>query len=174
MEKYTFKEWPNVLRRRWMLTGAAGAGFLLVGIVMYLTLNERTLLMLSALLAGFTALRCLSFYRMVCEGAYETVEGVCIEIGRAGLRRQRCVRLLQYDGNEYTLTMDKGTRLRIGNSYRIYFRANDGSKELLPEILPMEQLLGMEDQGEYTAGPSAPKLSRQVNRPITVWSIIGL
>ena len=78
--------------------------------------------MLSAVLAGFTALRCLSFCRMARDGAYETVEGVCIEIGRAGLRRQRGVRLLQYDGNECALKLDKRRGLCMGNRYRTYFR----------------------------------------------------
>ena len=34
MEKRTFQEWPAVLQRRWMLTGVAALGFLLVGLVM--------------------------------------------------------------------------------------------------------------------------------------------
>ena len=149
MEKHTFKEWPVVLQRRWMLTGAAGAGFLLVGLVMFLTLHDRTLLMLSAVLAGLTALRCLSFYRMARDGAYETVEGVCIEIGRVGLRRLRCIRLLQYDGNECALKLNKRTRLRIGNCYRVYFRQNSSNAGLFPELLAEDLFLGLEDMGEY-------------------------
>lgn len=149
METRTFKEWPAVLQRRWMLTGAAGAGFLLVGLVMYFTLSDRTTLILSGLLAACTALRCLSFYRMIREGAYETAEGVCIEIGRAGLRRHRGVRLLQNDGNECVLTLDKRIRLRVGNSYRIYFRRDNSSNGLVPNLLAGDLFLGLEDMGEF-------------------------
>lgn len=46
-----FHEWPAVLQRRWLLSGAAGLGFLAVGLVVFLALQDRALLMISALLA---------------------------------------------------------------------------------------------------------------------------
>ena len=48
-----FHEWPAVLQRRWLLSGAAGLGFLAVGLVVFLALQDRALLMISALLALF-------------------------------------------------------------------------------------------------------------------------
>ena len=106
----SIKEWPVALRRQWLLTGAAGAGFLLTGLVVFIALEDRTLLMLSVLLALCILLRCLLFYRIAFERDYEIVEGVCIELGRAGLKKQRTVRLLQEDGNEYAVCLDKPIR----------------------------------------------------------------
>lgn len=112
------------------------------------------LLWISALLALGTLLRCFLFYRIVQAEAYEVVEGVCIELGRAGLRKRRKVRLLQEDGNEYTILLGKQMSLRLGNRYRIFFRrgevAGQGA-ERFPNFIVEDHLLGLEDMGEYHA-----------------------
>ena len=46
------RQWPPVLLRRWMLTVAAGVGFLLVGAAVWLALGDRIMLLLSG--AAFT------------------------------------------------------------------------------------------------------------------------
>lgn len=146
------KDWPAALRNRWFLYGAAGAGFLLVGLAAFSALQDRILLWISTLLALGTLLRCLSFYRIVQAEAYEVVEGVCIELGRAGLRKCRKVRLLQEDGNEYTILLGKRMPLRIGNQYRIFFRRGDAAgqaTELFPNFVMEDHFLGLEDMGEY-------------------------
>ncbi len=145
-----FHEWPAVLQRRWLLSGAAGLGFLAVGLVVFLTLHDRALLMISALLTLCIVLRCVSFYRMARSDGYEVVEGVCIEFGRSGMKKQRSVRLLQMDGNEYAVMLDKRTPLRIGNLYRLYFRQAPPSQiSGLEQYLAQDQFLGLEDLGEY-------------------------
>lgn len=148
-----FHEWPAALQRRWLLSGAAGLGFLVVGLAAFFTLHDRGLLMISALLALCTAFRCASFYRMARSDGYDMVEGVCIELGRPGIKKQRSVRLLQMDGNEYTVMLDKRTPLRIGNLYRLYFhQVPPGQASGLERYLAPDQFLGMEDLGEYHAG----------------------
>lgn len=143
-------EWPAVLQRRWLLSGAAGLCFLAVGLVVFLTLHDRALLIISALLALCIALRCVSFYRMARSDGYEVVEGICIELGRSGMKKQRSVRLLQMDGNEYAVMLDKRSPLRIGNLYRLYFRqASPGQMSGLERYLSQDQFLGLEDLGEY-------------------------
>ena len=150
----SIKEWPVALRRQWLLTGAAGAGFLLTGLVVFIALEDRTLLMLSVLLALCILLRCLLFYRIAFERDYEIVEGVCIELGRAGLKKQRTVRLLQEDGNEYAVCLDKRLSLRIGNRYRFYFRKDTRSLSEYStgfDCFPGVQLITVENLGEYHA-----------------------
>jgi len=148
-----FHEWPAVLQRRWLLSGAAGLGFLAVGLVVFFTLHDRALLIISALLAFCIALRCVSFYRMARSDGYEVVEGVCIELGRPGMKKQRSVRLLQMDGNEYAVMLDKRTTLRIGNLYRLYFRQTPPSQiSGLEQYLAQDQFLGLENLGEYHEG----------------------
>lgn len=145
-----FHEWPSVLQRRWLLSGAAGLGFLVVGLVVFLTLHDRAILVISALLALCVAFRCVSFYRMAQSDGYEVVEGICISLGRPGMKKQRCVRLLQTDGNEYAVMLDKRTPLRIGNHYRLYFRQLPASQSSgLEGYLAQDQFLGLEDLGEY-------------------------
>lgn len=149
-----FHEWPAVLQRRWLLSGAAGLCFLAVGLVVYFTLHDRVLLTISVLLALCVTLRCASFYRMARRGGYEVVEGVCIELGRSGIKKQRSVRLLQMDGNEYAVMLDKRTPLRIGNLYRLYFRQAPPSRlSGLEQYLSQDQFLGLEDLGEYHDAP---------------------
>lgn len=143
-------EWPAVLQRRWLLSGAAGLCFLAVGLVVFLTLHDRALLMISTLLALCITLRCVSFYRMARSNGYEVVEGICIELGRSGMKKQRSVRLLQMDGNEYAVMLDRRMPLRIGNLYRLYFRqAPSGQLSGLEQYLSQDQFLGLENLGEY-------------------------
>lgn len=161
----TGKEWPAALRNRWFLYNAAGAGFLLVGLAAFSALHDRMLLMISGLLSLCTFLRCFSFYRMVQAEAYEVVEGVCIELGHPGLRKRRKVRLLQEDGNEYAVLLDKRTPLRIGNRYRIYFQREDNSSQvvyLFPCVATEDRFLGLEDMGEYHAAADSKNNKRCV------------
>lgn len=150
------KDWPPVLLRRWLLYAAAGPAFLFAGAVMYFAARDHVLLTLSALLAICTFLRCLSFYRMAAGRAYDTVEGVCVGLKRAPLRKQQRVQLLDADGMEHTVTMDKRTRLTIGNCYRVYYRHTTapGADALpLQDLLAQDMFLGLEDLGEYHADP---------------------
>ena len=154
MDRLAFQEWPAVLRRRWLLTGATGLGFLLVGLAVFFSMKDHVLLALSGMLALWTFLRCAEYYRTVRCGHYKTIEGICIALGRAGLGRQRKVRLLLRDGRESVVTLDKRVNLRIGRQYRIYCRlesdAPSGGADL--QDTPAGDLfLALEDIGEYWA-----------------------
>ena len=73
MDRLAFQEWPAVLRRRWILTGAAGIGFLLVGLAVFFSLGDLVLLMLSGMLTLCTLLNCVEFYRTVRRRRYQAV-----------------------------------------------------------------------------------------------------
>ena len=152
MEK--LKTWPPVLFRKWLLTCVIGIGCLLVGIVMFLAAGDRVMLMISGLLALMTALRSVTFFRLVSKQAYETVEGVCIGIKKAPLRKQRSLCLLTESGAEHTITLDKQTPVRISNCYRAYFQPSGTASEAAPlqSFLAQDQFLALEDLGEYRAG----------------------
>ena len=106
-------------RRRWLLTGAAGVGFLLVGLAVFLSIGDHVLLILSGMLTLCTFLRCVAYYRVVRCSRYQTIEAIYIALGRVGIRRQRKVRLLLKDGKESVVTLDN---LRVGYQYRIFYR----------------------------------------------------
>ena len=61
MDRLAFQEWPAVLRRRWILTGAAGIGFLLVGLAVFFSLGDLVLLMLSGMLTLCSSCTAWSF-----------------------------------------------------------------------------------------------------------------
>lgn len=147
-----FKDWPAALQRRWLLLWSAGAAFLLVGLAVFIALRDMPLLIISILLALCTGLRCVAVYRVITAGSYAVVSGVCIGLGHAGLKKHWEVRLLQTDGAEYTVKLDKRLPLRIGNCYRFYFqRPPAGETPAFNAYLEDSQLLGFEDLGEYHA-----------------------
>ena len=141
-------EWPAPLLRKWLLSAAIGLGCLLVGIIMYVALADKVMLMLSILLTLLTAGRCMIFYRRIGRDAYECVEGVCIKIQKAPLRKQRSLCLLTQSGAEHTVTLDTRIPVRIGNCYRLFYLATEVDG-LHPLLTAPQQFLALEDLGEY-------------------------
>ena len=140
-------EWPAPLLRKWLLSAAIGLGCLLVGIIMYVALADKVMLMLSILLTLLTAGHCTILYRQIGREAYECVEGVCIKIQKAPLRKQRSLCLLTDGGIEHTVTLDTRIPVRIGNCYRLfYLTADDEPYQIFPA---QQQFLALEDLGEY-------------------------
>lgn len=148
----SIKTWPVALQRKWFLSWAAGAAFLIVGTAAYFALKDQVLLIISLLLTACIVLRCLSFYRTVMAGCYEVISGVCIGLGHAGLKRCRSVRMILTDGTEYEVALDKRISLRIGNRYQLYFRTSSGTadQQKIPvQMLMDSQFLALSDLGEY-------------------------
>lgn len=141
------KQWPPVLLRRWLLQAATGLGCLMSGAVVSLASGDRVLLTLSILLALLTALRCVCLYRMIDKGAYEAVEGVCIRIKYAPLRKQRSISLLTEGGMEREVLADKRIRVQVGHYYRVYLQH---TPVFQTDTLPV-QSLALEDLGEASA-----------------------
>ena len=147
-------EWPAPLLRKWLLSAAIGLGCLLVGIIMYIALADKVMLMLSILLTLLTAGRCMILYRQISRESYECVEGVCIKIQKAPLRKQRSLCLITDSGIEHTVTLDARIPVRIGNSYRLFYLAatDDGPS---PFFATHQQFLALEDLGEYMVPDSS-------------------
>lgn len=151
MDRLAFQEWPTVLRRRWLLTGAAGGGFLLVGLAVFFSIGDRVLLMLSGMLTLCTLLHCVEYYRTVRSRRYQAIEATCVALGRTGIGRQRKVRLVLQDGREVTVTLDKRMALRAWHQYRIFFRLNRAPSHGEPDLQGMpagDSILALEDLGE--------------------------
>lgn len=141
-------EWPAPLLRKWLLSAALGLGFLTIGSIMYFALDDKIMLMLSLPLTLLSAGRCVLLYRQIGWGAYECVEGVCIKIQKAPLRKQRSLCLITDSGIEHTVTLDARISVRIGNSYRLFYlaAADDGPFQF---ISAQQQFLALEDLGEH-------------------------
>ena len=154
MDRLAFQKWPAVLRRRWLLTGAVGGLFLLVGLAVFFSLGDRVLLMLSGMLTLCTLLHCVEFYRTVRRRRYQAIEAACIALGRPSIGRRREIQLLLQDGREVVVTWDKRVNLRIGRRYRIFYRldcAQPHGGAGLHDLPAGNLLLALEDLGESCA-----------------------
>ena len=154
MDRLAFQKWPAVLRRRWLLTGAVGGLFLLVGLAAFFSLGDRVLLMLSGMLTLCTLLHCVEFYRTVRRRRYQAIEAACIALGRPSIGRRREIQLLLQDGREVVVTWDKRVNLRIGRRYRIFYRldcAQPHGGAGLHDLPAGNLLLALEDLGESCA-----------------------
>lgn len=149
-------EWPVPLLRKWLLSAAIGLGYMIAGIIMYVALADVVMLMLSIMLTLLSAGRCVLLYRQIGREAYACVEGVCIKIQKAPLRKQRSLCLLTDSGAEHTVTLDKRIPVRIGNCYRLFYPAteNDSPHQF---FFARQQFLALEDLGEYQPPSVSPE-----------------
>lgn len=145
-----FENWPAPILRRWLLSTAAGPVIFLIGLTGRIALHDPAFLTLSALLSGCIAARCILLFRTIRQGAYETVEGVCIAIRRAPLGGHQRIRLMDDSGAAHDLLLDRSQKFLIGSRYRIYLQNSSGAA-LLGARIPNSALLGLEDLGEYRA-----------------------
>lgn len=157
-----FENWPAPILRRWLLSAAAGPVIFLIGLAGRIALHDPTLLTLSALLSGCIVARCILLFRTIRQGAYETVEGVCVAIRRASLRGHQRIRLMDDSGTAHDLLLDRRQRFLIGSSYRVYLQSPPGAA--LPGTrIPHGALLGLEEIGarraesEIDGQPAAPE-----------------
>ncbi len=146
MEK--LREWPPVLLRKWLLSIAIGLGYLAVGVVMFFVAGDHVLLVISLLLVLATALRCARLFRLFSSQGYEWIDGTCVGIRQAPLRKQRSLRLLDLDGAEHTFSLNCRLPVQVGRQYRVYFCP---SSTVAP-LLAQRQFLALEDLGELSAG----------------------
>ena len=147
-----FESWPTPILRRWLLSAAAGPVIFLIGLTVRIALHDPTLLTLSTLLASCMVVRCILLFQAIRQGSYETVEGVCVAIRRAPIGGHQRIRLMDDSGSAHDLLLDRRQKFLIGNSYRVYLQSSPGAE--LPEArIPRGALLGLEDLGEYQAGP---------------------
>ena len=157
-----FENWPASILRRWLLSAAAGPVIFLIGLAGRIALHDPTLLTLSSLLASCIVVRCILLFQAIRQGAYETVEGVCVAIRRAPLGGHQRIRLMDDSGTAHDLLLDRHQRFLIGSSYRVYLQSPPGAE--LPEArIPRGALLGLEELGacraelEIGGQPAAPE-----------------
>ena len=157
-----FENWPAPILRRRIRATAAGPVIFLIGLAGRIALHDSTLLTLSTLLASCIVVRCILLFQAIRQGAYETVEGVCVAIRRAPLGGHQRIRLMDESGTAQDLLLDRRQRFLIGNSYRVYLQSPPGAE--LPEArIPRGALLGLEELGacwaelEIGGQPAAPE-----------------
>ena len=157
-----FENWPAPILRRWLLSAAAGPIIFLIGLTGRIALRDPVLLPLSALLSGCIITRCILLFRTIRQGAYETVEGVCVAIRRAPIGGHQRICLMDDSGAAHDILLDRHQRFLIGSSYRVFLQSSPGAE--LPEArIPRGALLGLEELGacwadsEIDGQPAAPE-----------------
>lgn len=145
-----FESWPAPILRRWLLSAAAGPVIFLIGLAGRIALHDPAFLTLSALLSGCIAARCILLFRAIRQGAYETVEGVCIAIRRAPIGGHQRIQLMDDSGTAHDLLLDRRQKFLVGSSYRVYLQSPPGA--VLPGVrIPRGALLGLEGLGACRA-----------------------
>lgn len=145
---------PAPLKRKLFLTGIIGAGCLLIGVSMCFILKDRIMLFLSLAVFVASAGRALSYYRIITDKSYETVEGVCVSVVPKPLRKYRKIKIMDGDGNESTMLLGKQSKVKIGYRYRFYFKETQHislGSEYLNSAMSSDHFLGYEEWGEFTA-----------------------
>lgn len=120
------KQIPRPLLHKILITPLIGAGCLLLGVAMYLSDGDRTLLLLSGVLFLTCLVKGIVYYRIAVRNKYEVVCGTCTRIIPQMFGRLRRIQIMDEDGTETTLQLPKDCRFRIGEQYRLFFTQRTG------------------------------------------------
>lgn len=143
-------DWPRPLLRKFLLTGLIGIGCMIFSLVYYIYAQDRVLLILSSFLLVACFLNAFEIYRIVSKKNYEVVEGECRQITSKVIGRFKRVKIVDDNGLETTLRLNKNCRLIIGIRYRLYFcksPADDLGSEYLNAVQSSNSFLGYEPAG---------------------------
>ena len=152
------KSCPKVLLHRLLFTPLIGAGCLAVGIAYYCVSHDKVFLLLSSAVFTASAVQTFRLCQLIKKKKYRTTQGVCVGITPKPLRRYRQVRLMDEDGLETTLLLDKRTRVKIGFRYRAYFKEESHpslGSEYLDTALSGNSFLGIEELGKFSFSPES-------------------
>ena len=148
------KDGPVPIKRKLFLTCIIGTVCLLVGLAMFLLLKDRMMLFLSLAVCIFSIGKALEYYRVIAGEEYEIVEGTCVAVMPKPLRKYRKIKIMDDDGNESTMLLDKQSKVKIGYRYRFYFKETQHislGSEYLDSAMSSDCFLGYEELGEFAA-----------------------
>jgi len=142
-----FKDFPKVLQQKKLYTLLIGAGCFLFGIAYGLYAHDRIFVLLSGAVLVFSLHRGWELYRLISQGKYEVIEGVCVGVVPTLLRRQFTVRVVDDDGVETSLQLGKQAKVKIGVRYRFYFKQGERGNlesDFLNTLMVSDLFLGFE------------------------------
>ncbi|MDR1630758.1 MAG: hypothetical protein LBS36_11215 [Oscillospiraceae bacterium] len=115
------KQLPAPLFNKILFTGLIGAGCMLFGLVYFITVRDRVLLILSIALFANCIYKAFAIYRIAVKRIYEVVEGTCVGVSTNLIGKFKNIRILDDAGAETTLRLSKSCKLKIGKRYLFYF-----------------------------------------------------
>lgn len=117
---------PKPLLTKLIAQAAVGFFFLLVGCVYGIHSKDYIFIILSLFIGLCSLIRTCSFYRLIRNGAYRILSGVCIKQTSMSFKKTNLTILTDDKNREYKLTLDKDIKLFPGHYYRLYFRKTVG------------------------------------------------
>lgn len=117
---------PKPLFTKLIVQAAVGFFFVLVGCVYGIHSKDYIFIILNLLIGLCSLIRTFSFYRLIHNGAYRVLSGICIRQTSMPFKKERQIVLVDETQREYRLTLDKNSGLFPGHRYRLYFRQSDG------------------------------------------------
>ena len=111
------------------------------------------MLFLSLIIYMFSIGKAVDYYRVIAGKDYEIVEGTCVSITPKPLRKYRKIKIMDDNGVESSLLLNKQSKVKIGYRYRFYFKETQHislGSEYLDSALSSDCFLGYEELGEYT------------------------
>ena len=151
MERW--KQSPPVLQRKCLLTFLVGIISMVIGIVVYLSADDRILLIMSGVILCVSLIYCKNIFELAVHRRYEIVEGICTGISTPMLRRYRKIQLMDEKGAVSTLLLSKSGKFRIGSRYRFYFQKDNQpaiGNDYLDAALSTNSFLGYEELPDET------------------------
>ena len=141
-------EAPLPLRRKFYITILLGILCMLLGEALFVIIDDKYMLILSFVIFCLSLYRAGCIYRTITKGSYETIEGRCTAVMPKVLRKYCKIRVMDTNGNESTLLLDKRSIIKIGHKYRFYFRSTQRmtfGNTYLDSYLPLDYFLGYEE-----------------------------
>jgi len=160
---------PQVLQNKILLTFLAGVACFIFGIGYFIFAKDRVFLVMSTLLMLACFARGLELYLIVSKGGFDILTGTCVGISQSPMRKLRSIKLMDKDGNEFTLKLQKTDKLVIGNRYRFYFKKTNQIRtgyDFFDARLATDNFLGFEHLPSSDA-PRRKNPTQQKQIPIT-------
>lgn len=118
-------DYPAPLRHKLMLTVLLGIACFLIGFAVFLFWKDQTTLLLSLAVLTMSIGKGISFNRILSAGEYEVVECTCTAIWPNPIRKYQKIKILDSDGNECSLLLNKHSKIKVGSRYCFYFKETD-------------------------------------------------
>lgn len=142
------KNTPTPIYHKLILTCIVGTGCLLAGLAMALFLHDRMMMFLSLAIWIFSFAKAVTYYRIMCNRKYEIVEGTCVAITPKPLRKYRKIKIMDDNGIESSLLLEKHAKVKIGYRYRFYFKETQHltfGNSYLDNAISSDHFLGYEE-----------------------------
>lgn len=119
-----------------------------LGIILAITSQDHTLLLLSACVAVAGGVKIIDYYRAIKEERYECIEGTLVREQAGYARKRHTIVLALEDGSLEQRILEGRYKLKVGADYRFYLKREPIAENQieLPEILqPAIVVLGHEE-----------------------------